>query len=208
MQRCMWARAGARIYRGSVHGWADVCAARGGSRAFRMPSALAGAVAIGAWSVCYASTSRPALADSPRDAAYGGNGQPSESLVSEARAWVERRRKTGDSHGAEDWVQLVQAAAAAPLAGRRVLIFVNPECGAKTAKAHCDDIVRPMLTALGCVSTEVQETDDKKAAMELLETADLSGIDAVRRSASVLDTGLSSCVRAPDRLLCSVAAAH
>jgi hypothetical protein len=47
-------------------------------------------------------------------------------------------------------------------------------------QAHCDDVVLPILSAMGCTGVEVQQTDDKSSAMELLESADLGGIDAVR----------------------------
>ena len=170
----MWTVAGARS-------WISGCApGKFSARGCRYSRVVTGAVAVGTCSMCYASTSWPALAQSgAQGSAFDERGRPSDPLVRKAQQWVERRRKTGDSHGAEEWVQLVETTAAAPMAGKRVLIFVNPECGAKTAQAHCDDIVRPMLSALGCVSAEVQQTDDKKAAMELLESADLSGIDAV-----------------------------
>ena len=73
----------------------------------------------------------------------------------------------------------VEQAAARPLRGKRVLVFVNPECGRKLAKAHGEEIVQPMLEALGCQSWEVIETDAKGSARELLHTADLSELDAV-----------------------------
>lgn len=118
-------------------------------------------------------------------AAYDESGQPSSDLTREVQEWLAQRRSTGDSSGAEGWVSQVEKAAAKSLRGKRVLVFVNPECGPKQAKQHSEDIVRPMLTALGCLSVEVFETDDKHNAMELLRTADMSELDAVRSTCLV-----------------------
>ena len=102
------------------------------------------------------------------------------ALVQEAYSWVCHKRSTGNADGAKDWVDAVQQSASHSLAGARVLVFVNPACGDQLAQAHCDEIVLPMLSAMGCLSVEVQQTDVKKSAMELLGSADLSGLDAVR----------------------------
>lgn len=113
-------------------------------------------------------------------AAYDESGQPSSDLTREVQEWLAQRRSTGDSSGSEGWVSQVEKSAAKSLRGKRVLVFVNPQCGSKQAKQHNEEIIRPMLTALGCLSVEVFETDDKRNAMELLRTADMSELDAVR----------------------------
>ena len=115
-------------------------------------------------------------------AVYDERGRPSHELTREVQQWIARRRSTGDNHGADGWVTQVEKAAAKSLRGKRVLVFVNPECGPKQAKQHSEDIVRPMLAALGCLSVEICETDTKHSAMELLRTADVSELDAVRRT--------------------------
>ena len=114
-------------------------------------------------------------------AAYNESGQPSNDLTREVQEWLAQRRSTGDSRGAEVWVSQVEKFAAKSLRGKRVLVFVNPECGPKQSKHHSENIVRPMLTALGCLSVEIFETDGDHNAMELLRTADVSELDAVRR---------------------------
>ena len=117
--------------------------------------------------------------DAPPPPPYDELGRPSAELVGEVCQWVAQRRRTGGKGGAEGWVRKVEQAAARPLRGKRVLVFVNPECGRKLAKAHGEEIVQPMLEALGCQSWEVIETDAKGSARELLHTADLSELDAV-----------------------------
>ena len=153
----------------------------------------------GGWARCEAS---PA-------AAYDERGRPSDELMREVQQWIARRRSTGNSQGAEEWVARVEKAAAKSLRGKRVLVFVNPECGAKQAKQHSEDIVRPMLAALGCLSVEFSETDAKNSAMELLHTADVSELDAVCRApapAARTQRCLAARTGAPDTPGLSVAA--
>jgi hypothetical protein len=112
---------------------------------------------------------------------FDDRGCPTAELTQAAHSWVCHKRQTGNGDGAEDWVSAVRRQASRPLKGTRVLVFVNPTSGQGASQAHCDEIVRPMLAAMGCLSVEVQQTDDRQSAMELLGSADLSGLDAVRR---------------------------
>ncbi len=154
-----------------------------GSRGCVVPAAAA-AAAVAAVTGCCAGWHAGDLTvlvrcDAP-DAAYDESGQPSNDLAREVQEWLAQRRSTGDASGAEGWVSQVEKAAAKSLRGKRVLVFVNPECGPKQAKHHTENIVQPMLAALGCLSVEIFETDGKHNAMELLRTADMSELDAVR----------------------------
>ena len=172
-----WQRKGVGEAATGRHGSRRGIAAAAAAAATATAAAAAATGCCVGWQV--ADSAALARCDAPT-AAYDEIGQPSNDLTREVQEWLARRRSTGDSRGAEAWVSQVEKAAAKSLRGKRVLVFVNPECGPKQAKQYIEAIIRPMLTALGCLSVEIFETDDKHNAMELLRTADMSELDAVR----------------------------
>jgi diacylglycerol kinase family enzyme len=102
-----------------------------------------------------------------------------DELVEKAWLWVRNFRTSGSLSGSEEWVDEMKSSASGTIAGKRVLVFVNPKSGPAKAEEHSKFIVEPMLRALGCNSIEVQLTDAKEGARKLMSDGDLSDLDGI-----------------------------
>lgn len=108
-----------------------------------------------------------------------------EQALGASREWLDNLKSSGSTSGSDRWVHTVTGASnSSPLQGKRVLILAGAEGDkVEAVVAMCEEMVSPMLQALGGTVDSVHKTDEKPGARsharDVIENGDLSELDGI-----------------------------